>query len=192
MITVNRDAAGALPINGGAVSILGGNATVANTTGINCRASVATTRSCSTYSPAYCSTAALNDLLVSGSGNDQLFGGSGDDVLLGKGGNDQLFGGSGNDVLTGGMGSDQVFGEFGDDRMIWNPGDGSDLLEGGSGNDAAEVNGGNGAEMFTIAANGARVDFERVSPDRSLSISAPPRTWCLMPMAAATISWLVI
>ena len=37
-------------------------------------------------------------------------------------------------------------------------------MEGGDGNDTAEVNGGNGAEVFTIAANGSRVRFDRVSP----------------------------
>jgi Ca2+-binding RTX toxin-like protein len=57
-----------------------------------------------------------------------------------------------------------MFGESGNDRMIWNPGDGSDLMEGGDGNDTAEVNGGNGAEIFTIAANGSRVRFDRTNP----------------------------
>jgi Ca2+-binding RTX toxin-like protein len=40
----------------------------------------------------------------------------------------------------------------------------SDLFEGGSGNDTAEVNGGNGAETFTVMAEGARVQFDRVDP----------------------------
>ena len=169
MITVNRDAAGALLINGGSVSILGGDATVANTTGIQLSGlagndTIMLDESTGVLPAARLDGGAGNDLLVSGSDNDQLFGGSGDDVLLGKGGNDQLFGGSGNDVLTGGVGSDQVFGDSGDDRMIWNPGDGSDLFEGDSGIDTAEINGGNGAEMFSIAANGARVSFERVVP----------------------------
>jgi Ca2+-binding RTX toxin-like protein len=48
--------------------------------------------------------------------------------------------------------------------MIWNPGDGTDQMEGGDGIDTAEVNGGNGAEVFTIAANGTRVRFDRTSP----------------------------
>ena len=105
-----------------------------------------------------------NDIITGGSGNDLIFGQSGNDHLFGKGGDDQLFGGSGDDVLTGGNGTDGMFGEAGDDRMIWNPGEGSDLMEGGSGYDVAEVNGGNGAENFTIAANGDRVSFDRVSP----------------------------
>jgi Ca2+-binding RTX toxin-like protein len=52
----------------------------------------------------------------------------------------------------------------GNDRMIWNPGDDNDLMEGGDGIDTAEVNGGNGSEIFTISANGSRVRFDRVSP----------------------------
>jgi len=67
-------------------------------------------------------------------------------------------------ILTGGPGDDQLFGQAGNDIMIWNPGDGSDLLEGGAGDDIALVNGDDGAESFTIAANGARVRFDRVNP----------------------------
>ena len=124
-ITVSRDAAGTLLVNGGAVPIVGGKATVANTTRIQGFG------------------LGGNDTITGGSGADELFGQDGNDTLFGKGGDDLLFGGSGNDVLIGGAGSDQVFGQDGNDRMIWNPGDGSDLFEGGSGIDTAEVNGGN-------------------------------------------------
>jgi Ca2+-binding RTX toxin-like protein len=48
--------------------------------------------------------------------------------------------------------------------MVWNSGDGSDVMEGGDGSDVAQVNGGTAAETFTIAANGARVAFNRVDP----------------------------
>jgi Ca2+-binding RTX toxin-like protein len=105
-----------------------------------------------------------NDVLTGGSGNDMLFGNAGNDTLLGKGGNDQLYGGAGDDTLTGGAGNDSAFGQAGNDRMIWNPGDGTDINEGGSGIDTVEVNGGNGAENFTVAANGARVRFDRTDP----------------------------
>ena len=48
--------------------------------------------------------------------------------------------------------------------MIWNNGDGSDVMEGGAGIDTVEVNGSDTAgDEFTIAANGARVDFDRVN-----------------------------
>ena len=47
---------------------------------------------------------------------------------------------------------------------IWNPGDDTDLNEGGAGTDTIEVNGGNGAEQFTTTANGTRVRFDRLDP----------------------------
>src|SRR5262245_48307877 len=168
-ITTSRDAAGRILVNGGAVSIDGGVATVANTSTIDVfgqdgNDTIALDESNGALPAARLFGGAGNDTLIGGSGADQLFGGAGNDTLLGKGGNDQLFGGAGNDVLIGGAGNDQVFGEAGDDRMIWNPGDGSDLFEGGAGNDTAEVNGGNASETFTITPNGTRVRFDRTDP----------------------------
>src|SRR5215469_1654292 len=168
-IVTSRDAAGQLFVNGGAVPIVGGHATVANTAliqvfGQGGNDTITLDEANGALPAAQLFGGAGNDTLTGGSGADQLFGGAGNDTLLGKGGNDLLFGGAGNDVLTGGDGDDQVFGEGGNDRMIWNPGDDSDLFEGGDGVDTAEVNGGNGSETFTITANGARVRFDRVSP----------------------------
>jgi Ca2+-binding RTX toxin-like protein len=168
-VIVSRDAAGNILVNGGAVHIQGGKATVANTAKIQMfgqdgNDTLTVDETNGAMPAALMFGGAGNDTLIGGSGNDMLFGGSGDDILLGKGGNDLLFGGAGNDTLTGGAGDDQMFGEAGNDRMIWNPGDGSDLMEGGDGNDTAEVNGGNGAEVFTITANGSRVRFDRISP----------------------------
>src|SRR5215208_3703467 len=168
-ITTSRNAAGNLLVNGGAVAILGGTATIANTSLIQIFGQagddvIALNESNGALPRANLFGGAGNDTLTGASGADMLFGQSGNDVLLGKGGNDFLFGGDGNDVLTGGTGDDQVFGESGNDRMIWNPGDGTDLFEGGDGIDTAEVNGGNGAETFTVTANGSRVRFDRVTP----------------------------
>ena len=168
-ITISRDAAGQILVNGGAVSVVGGPATVANTAliqvfGQGGNDMITLDESNGALPAAQLFGGAGNDTLTGGSGDDLLFGQSGNDTLLGKGGNDLLFGGDGNDTLTGGDGDDQMFGEAGNDRMIWNPGDGTDLMEGGDGNDTAEVNGGNGAENFTITANGSRVRFDRVSP----------------------------
>ena len=168
-ITTSRDAAGRILVNGGAVSVDGGQATVANTATIQVfgqggNDTITLDESNGALPAAQLFGGAGNDVLTGGSGGDLLFGQSGNDTLLGKGGADQLFGGAGNDVLTGGDGDDQMFGEAGNDRMIWNPGDDNDLMEGGDGNDTAEVNGGNGAETFTITANGSRVRFDRVSP----------------------------
>jgi Ca2+-binding RTX toxin-like protein len=168
-IVASRDVAGKILINGGAVAVTGGQPTVANTamiqvfgTGGNDTISVNETNGAMPAVQLFGGTG--NDTLIGGSGNDQLFGGAGNDILQGKGGDDFLFGGDGNDTLTGGTGNDQMFGQAGNDLMIWNPGEGTDLMEGGDGIDTAEVNGGNGAEVFTIAANGTRVRFDRTSP----------------------------
>ena len=168
-LVTSRDAAGQLLVNGGAVPVLSGPATVANTSviqafGLDGADTIALDETNGALPAAQLFGGAGSDTLTGGSGNDLLFGQAGNDILNGKGGADLLFGGDGNDVLTGGTGGDQDFGEAGDDRMVWNPGDGSDLFEGGDGNDTAEVNGGNGAETFTIVANGTRVRFDRVSP----------------------------
>jgi Ca2+-binding RTX toxin-like protein len=168
-IVVSRDAAGQILVNGGAVAVQGGTATVANTAliqvfGLAGNDTITLDEANGALPAANLFGGAGNDVLTGGSGNDMLFGQAGNDTLLGKGGNDFLFGGDGNDVLIGGTGDDQVFGEAGDDRMIWNPGDGTDLNEGGDGNDTVEVNGGNASENFTVVANGSRVRFDRVSP----------------------------
>jgi Ca2+-binding RTX toxin-like protein len=151
-VTVSRNAAGNILINGGAVPVLGGVPTVANTSLIQA------------FGLGGNDGGTGNDTAAGGSGGDKLFGQSGNDVLLGRGGFDLLFGGSGNDTLTGGDGDDQVFGEAGDDRMIWNPGDDTDLFEGGADIDTVEVNAGGGGEVFTITANGQRVRFDRLDP----------------------------
>ena len=168
-ITLSRDAAGKLLVNGGAVKILGGNPTVANTSLIQAFGQtgddiITLNESFGALPRANLFGGAGNDTITGGSGGDMLFGQSGNDVLLGKGGNDFLFGGSENDTLTGGDGDDQVFGESGDDRFIWNPGDDTDLFEGGAGIDTTEVNGGGGAEVFTLTANGTRTRFDRLDP----------------------------
>src|SRR3954451_5605063 len=168
-ITVSRDVAGKVLVNGGAVAVQGGTATVANTALIQVFGQAGNDTLTLDEVNGALPKANLfggdgNDTLTGGSGNDLLFGQAGNDVLLGKGGDDVLFGGAGDDVLTGGGGADQAFGEAGNDRMIWNPGEGTDLNEGGAGSDTVEVNGGNGAETFTVTPNGTRVRFDRVSP----------------------------
>ena len=168
-LTVSRNAAGTILVNGGAVSVTGGTPTVANTSLIQVFGqggddTITLNESNGALPNANLFGGAGNDIMTGGSGDDMLFGQSGNDTLLGKGGADFLFGGAGDDVLTGGDGDDQVFGEAGNDRMIWNPGDDTDLFEGGDGIDTAEVNGGNGAEVFTVTANGTRVRFDRVTP----------------------------
>ena len=130
-ITASRDAAGTILVNNGAVSVLGGTPTVANTGliqvfGQGGNDTITLNEAVGALPAANLFGGAGNDVLTGGSGNDMLFGQSGNDTLNGKGGADFLFGGDGNDVLTGGDGDDQMFGEGGNDRMIWNPGDDSD------------------------------------------------------------------
>ncbi|MFL6066578.1 MAG: calcium-binding protein [Gaiellaceae bacterium] len=168
-ITVSRDAAGRILVNGGAVSVRGGTATVANTSlvqvfGLAGNDALTLNEANGVLPKASLFGGPDNDVLTGGSGNEQLFGQAGSDTLLGKGGFDLLLGGNENDTLTGGDGDDQVFGQAGDDRTIWNPGDDTDLNEGGDGTDTVEVNGGNGSEQFTTTANGTRVRFDRVNP----------------------------
>jgi len=168
-ITISRNAAGQILVNGGAVAVVGGTPTVANTAliqafGLSGNDTITLNEVNGALPAANLFGGSGNDTLTGGSGGDMLFGQSGNDTLLGKGGNDLLFGGSDNDTLTGGSGDDQAFGESGNDRMIWNPGDGTDLNEGGDGIDTVEVNGGNGAETFTTTANGSRVRFDRINP----------------------------
>jgi Ca2+-binding RTX toxin-like protein len=168
-IVVSRNAAGNILVNGGAIAVVGGMPTVANTSLIQVFGQAGNDQITLDEANGALPSANLfggdgNDILTGGSANDLIFGQAGNDTLLGKGGIDQLFGGDGNDSLTGGTGDDSVFGENGNDRMIWNPGEGTDINEGGAGNDTVEVNGGNGAETFTVTANGTRVRFDRVTP----------------------------
>jgi Ca2+-binding RTX toxin-like protein len=168
-ITISRDAAGRILVNNGAVAVVGGTPTVANTGlisvfGLGGNDTISLNQANGALPAANLFGGIGNDTLTGGSGGDGLFGQSGNDTMLGQGGFDFLFGGSENDTLTGGDADDQVFGESGNDRMIWNPGDDTDLNEGGAGNDTVEVNGGGGAEVFTTTANGTRVRFDRLDP----------------------------
>jgi Ca2+-binding RTX toxin-like protein len=168
-ITVSRDAAGKILVNGEAVNVLGGTPTVTNVSLIRVFGkagddTITLDEANGALPKANLFGSAGSDTLTGGSGGDQLFGQAGNDALLGKGGSDFLFGGAGDDTLTGGRGDDQVFGQAGNDRMIWNPGDGSALNEGGAGNDTVEVIGGNASEAFTATAIGSRVRFDRVAP----------------------------
>ena len=98
-ITVSRNAAGQVLVNGGAVSVIGGTPTVANTAliqvfGQGGNDAVTLNEANGALPRANLFGGAGNDVLTGGSGGDQLFGQSGNDTLLGKGGFDFLFGGS--------------------------------------------------------------------------------------------------
>src|SRR3954468_18317110 len=98
-IVTSRDAAGQILVNGGAVPIVGGAATVANTAliqvfGQGGNDTITLNESNGALPAAQLFGGGGNDMLTGGSGGDLLFGQSGNDTLLGKGGNDLLFGGS--------------------------------------------------------------------------------------------------
>ena len=147
-ITTSSNAAGQILVNNGAVSIDGGQPTVADTT----------------------------EIMVSGGNGDdtislgnavlppaQLFGGNGNDTLIGGAGNDTLYGGNGNDTVVGGKGNDVAFLGNGNDTFIWNPGDGNDVVDGGRGFDTLDFRGADrpAGETFSIDANGSGATFNR-------------------------------
>src|SRR3954464_912880 len=80
VITTNRDAAGSILVNGGAVPIVGGKATVANTNKIQ----VFGLSGADTISLDGSNGALPAADLFGGAGNDMLTGGSGADLLFGQ------------------------------------------------------------------------------------------------------------
>ncbi len=136
---VSRNAAGTLFVNGGAVPIHWGPATIYNTALIRMRG-----------------LAGADELRL-----DEANGPLPAAELFGGEGIDQMFGGSAEDFLDGDQGADVMFGGDGDDTFIWEPGEGSDVIEGQGGNDTMLFIGSNGAENIDIAANGTRVRFFR-------------------------------
>jgi Ca2+-binding RTX toxin-like protein len=173
-ITISRDASGKILVNNGAVAVLGGTPTVADTAlitvfGQGGNDTITLNQANGALPASNLFGGANNDTLTGGSGVDQLFGQSGNDTLLGKGGNDFLFGGADNDVLTGGDADDQVFGESGNDRMVWNPGDDTDLNEGGAAIDTVEVNGGNGTPLRPRRARPSNSSMRAQSESRPTS-----------------------
>src|SRR5262245_32053113 len=96
-IVLSRNAAGTILVNGGAVPVLGGSATVANTALIQVFGQggddfITLNEANGPLPAAQLFGGKGNDTLTGGSGGDLLFGQSGNDTLLGKGGNDSLFG----------------------------------------------------------------------------------------------------
>jgi RTX calcium-binding nonapeptide repeat (4 copies) len=165
-ITTSRNAAGQILINGGAVSIDGGDPTVATTkeivvSGGNGDDTISLDETNGPLPAAQLFGGNGNDVLTGGSGVDQLFGGNGNDTLNGGNGNDTLNGGNGNDTVIGGKGADTAFLGNGNDTFIWNPLDGSDTVEGQAGTDTLVFNGANVNEIFEISANDSRASLTR-------------------------------
>ncbi|HEY6858843.1 MAG TPA: hypothetical protein VI358_03540 [Pseudolabrys sp.] len=148
-ITVNRDAAGQILING---AVQG--ATLTNTNEID----VFGGNGNDTISLDNVAPPAGQALPTA-----HLFGGDGNDTLIGGAGNDMLFGGNGNDTVVGGKGTDTAFLGAGNDTFIWNPGDGNDVVDGGRGFDTLDFLGADRAagETFSIDPNGSGATFNR-------------------------------
>src|SRR5262245_3773878 len=87
---LSRNAAGAILVNGGAVAIMGGTPTVANTALIQAfgeggNDTISLNEATGALPAANLFGDAGNDTLIGGSGNDELFGQADNDTLLGKG-----------------------------------------------------------------------------------------------------------
>jgi Ca2+-binding RTX toxin-like protein len=160
-ITVSRDAAGTLLVNGGAVQITDGPSTIANTSlieisGLGGNDTLTLDQANGALPRADLFGGNGNDVLSGGAGNDTLKGQQGDDTLLGRGGTDMLFGGPDNDALAGddvveasalaasaiqlkadgGDGADVLIGGAGNDTLLG--GEGDDVLLGGPGVDTLD------------------------------------------------------
>ena len=95
-VSVSRNAAGTLLVNGGAVPVTGGTPTLANTALVQTFGQggndVLTLDEANGALPAaHLFGRTGNDVLTGGSGNDQIFGQDDNDTLLGRGGFDLLF-----------------------------------------------------------------------------------------------------
>ena len=122
-VTVSRNAAGQLLVNGGAVAIRGGTPTVANVAliqifGLAGNDALSLSEANGPLPRCELLGGGGNDTLTGGSGDDSLFGEAGSDNLFGLGGSDLLFGGSENDTVTGGDDDDSAFLQSGNDRFI--------------------------------------------------------------------------
>ncbi|MEM1050033.1 MAG: calcium-binding protein [Pseudomonadota bacterium] len=170
-IEISRTADGRLLVNGGAVEIVGGPATIDNTTRILTRGRNGDDRieldeTNGALPPLFANAGPGNDTILGGNAGDFLFGDAGNDLIRGFDGDDTVIGGTGNDLLLGDRGDDFVDGRGGNDVIVWSNGDGSDTIEGGAGLDSVQVNGADAVgDFIRIDANGDRVAVERVNFD---------------------------
>jgi Ca2+-binding RTX toxin-like protein len=171
-IITSRDAAGNILINGGAVSINGGQPTVFNTDKIaefggNGNDTISLDNGALPSAQLFGGDG--NDVLTGGAAADQLFGGNGNDTLNGGNGDDILFGGAGDDTVVGDKGTDTAVLGAGNDTFIWNPGDGNDAVIGQVGFDTLDFRGANISENIVISANGPGVKFARANGNIDLN-----------------------
>src|SRR5262249_6130115 len=180
-ITTSSNAAGEILVNNGAVSIDGGQPTIANTTEIvvfGGSGDDTISLGNAALPPAQLFGGNGNDVLSGGSGADQLFGGNGNDTLNGGDGDDILDGGAGDDTGVGGKGTDTAVLRARHDQFQAEPGDGNDVVEGGAGFDTLDflgankdfsANGANKGETITISPNGSQAMFIRTAGNIALN-----------------------
>jgi Ca2+-binding RTX toxin-like protein len=101
-LITRRDSTGRILLNNGAVPIVSGTPTIANTSLIQAFGLDGN----DTITLDETNGALPNANLFGGAGNDTLTGGSGNDTITGGDGADQLIGGTGNDLVAGGRGND--------------------------------------------------------------------------------------
>ena len=170
-LTVSRDASGQLLVNGGAIPIAGGPATVANTLQIEIYARGGDDR---------VSLDRANGPMPHG----ELYGGTGDDVLSGGPNNDNLYGEEGNDVIDGGPGGNFEVGGVGDDTFVWNAGDGREAIEAQDGNDTLRFTGADVAEQIALTQDGSHLQVTR-NPGSVLVDAADLETVIVAPLGGA-------
>jgi hypothetical protein len=173
-ITVTRDAAEQILINGEAPSIQGDQPpTLTNTTRIDVFGGNGNdTISLDNVAPP------LGQTQPKALPTAHLFGGNGNDTLNGGAGNDFLDGGNGNDTVAGGKGADMASLGAGNDTFIWNNGDGSDVVEGQAGFDTLVFNGNvdkNVTEEIKIFANGSRATLSRTQGNITMDLNSVER-----------------
>jgi Ca2+-binding RTX toxin-like protein len=164
-ISVGRDVSGNIVVNGGALPIIGGIPTAANTTLIRVFAfdgnDQVVLEPGNGLPRGELYGGAGNDSLIGGAAADTIMGGPGDDTLFGGLGIDLILGDEGADTLTGGDGNDVLFGGTGTDTLVWNPGDDNDTMEGQADQDTLLFQSANVAETIGILPNGQRLQFTR-------------------------------
>jgi Ca2+-binding RTX toxin-like protein len=154
-ITISRNLAGEIFVNGGDIVILGETPTVTNTAliqiiGLDGNDTIKLDETNGALPPA---------ALSGNNGEDTILGGNDDDTLFGDGVVKE--GDGGNDFFDGNKGDDTAFMGPGNDVFQWDPGDGSDVVHGDDGTDTMLFNGNGANEIFNVSENDGRAIFTR-------------------------------
>lgn len=118
----------------------------------------------------YSLSAALEALLLTGSGDIDGIGNGKNNVITGNSGDNELSGRAGDDTMDGRSGRDTMFGGSGEDTL--DGGTGADTMDGGAGDDTYEVDhvGDIVAEQSDAAIGGVDTVFARADHDLGFGI----------------------